>query len=359
MRYDGNMKVFDGHNDTILEIFSPDPGHERSFFQKNTIGQLDLPRVRLGGFGGGLFSLYIPAPIGSPERNPHYGLTITEDGYRMPLPSALNQTYAENFINSELEFLKRLEQEARGKVKLVTNFQELDSCWKNEILSMVLHFEGAEAIRADISNLEHFYEQGLRSLGIVWSRPNVFGNGVPFMYPHSPDTGEGLTQIGKKLVYQCNQSGIMLDLAHLNEKGFWDVAKISDKPLVVSHAGIYELNQSSRNITDNQLEAIKKTNGIIGIMFEPILTRSDGKPNKETSLRVIIEHIQYVVDKIGIDYVGIGSDFDGAKMPLELKDVTGLPKLIGLLQSIGYDTDSIEKIASKNWLRVLRETWKE
>jgi len=120
----------------------------------------------------------------------------------MPLPSALNQTYAENFINSELEFLKRLEQEARGKVKLVTNFQELDSCWKNEILSMVLHFEGAEAIRADISNLEHFYEQGLRSLGIVWSRPNVFGNGVPFMYPHSPDTGEGLTQIGKKLV--CN-----------------------------------------------------------------------------------------------------------------------------------------------------------
>jgi len=202
LRYDGNMKVFDGHNDTILEIFSPDPGHERSFFQKNTIGQLDLPRVRLGGFGGGLFSLYIPAPIGSPERNPHYGLTITEDGYRMPLPSALNQTYAENFINSELEFLKRLEQEARGKVKLVTNFQELDSCWKNEILSMVLHFEGAEAIRADISNLEHFYEQGLRSLGIVWSRPNVFGNGVPFMYPHSPDTGEGLTQIGKKLV--CN-----------------------------------------------------------------------------------------------------------------------------------------------------------
>lgn len=353
------MKVFDGHNDTILEIYQPDPGKERSFFEKSSIGQLDLPRARLGGFGGGLFALYIPAPAGSPERNPHYGLTITEDGHRMLLPKPLDQAYAENFINSEIEFFKHLEHEACGKVKIVTTIQELMTAWEHDILSMVLHFEGAEAIKSDFSNLEHFYEQGLRSLGLVWSRQNAFGNGVPFMYPHSPDTGEGLTPAGKKLVKKCNQLGIMLDLAHLNEKGFWDVARISHAPLVVSHAGIYALCSSTRNVTDIQLEAIKKTKGIVGIIFEPINTRSDGRPNPATSLEVIANHIEYVIDKIGIDYVGFGSDFDGAEMPKMLKDVTGLPKLIGLLQSIGYDTNSIEKIASKNWLRVLKETWKE
>src|ERR1700759_669044 len=97
---------------------------------------------------------------------------------------------------------------------------------------MVLHLEGAEAIDADLSNLEAFYASGLRSLGPVWSRPNIFGHGVPFAYPRSPDTGPGLTAAGKEFVRACNRLGILVDVSHLNERGFWDVANLSDRPLV-------------------------------------------------------------------------------------------------------------------------------
>jgi membrane dipeptidase len=223
---------------------------------------------------------------------------------------------------------------------------------------MVLHFEGAAAIKEDLNNLEDYYEKGLRSLGLVWSRPNVFGCGVPFRFPHSPDTGSGLTKVGKELVKECNKLGIMIDLAHINERGFWDVAKLSSAPLVVSHADVHSICPSTRNLTDKQIDAIGASGGVMGINFEPTNLMPDGKPDENTPLTQIVKHINYVVHMIGIEHVAFGSDFDGAKMPNELKDVTGLPKLIQALRNVGYDDKSIEKIAYKNWFRVLRDTWK-
>jgi len=112
-------------------------------------------------------------------------------------------------------------------------------------------------------------------------------------------------------------------------------------------------------LTDEQIDAIGKSHGIIGVNFETMNTRSDGKPDPNTSLDVLIEHIDYVVKRIGIDHVAFGSDFDGADMPDDLHDVTGLPHLLRALKNHGFDDASLEKIAYKNWLRVLRDTWKE
>ena len=220
-----------------------------------------------------------------------------------------------------------------------------------------MHFEGAEVIDKDLKNLEFYYEKGLRSLGIVWSRPNKFGTGVPFEFPQSPDIGPGLTKDGKKLVKKCNQMGIVLDLAHLNEKGFWDVAKLSDYPLVVSHTAVHSLCKSTRNLKDNQIDTIGDTNGIIGIMFGPSNIRKDGLPNKNTPLSTLIEHIDYIVQRIGIDHVGLGSDFDGTLMPRHLKDVSQLPKLMENLKDHGYTKNSLNKIGYQNWLRVIKHTW--
>ena len=108
-------------------------------------------------------------------------------------------------------------------------------------LAAVLHIEGAEAIDPELEALEVFYAAGLRSLGPVWSRPNVFGHGVPFRFPSSPDTGPGLTDAGKELVRACNRLRIMLDLTHLNEAGFWDVAALTDAPLVATHSNVHAL----------------------------------------------------------------------------------------------------------------------
>src|SRR5206468_12750113 len=123
--------------------------------------------------------------------------------------------------------LFRLEAESEWQIKVVRTFIDLVQCLQRGILAIILHFEGAEAIDADLDALEVFYQAGLRSLGIVWSRPNAFAHGVPFKFPHSPDTGPGLTDAGRALVLACNRLGILIDLSHLNEQGFWDVAGLS------------------------------------------------------------------------------------------------------------------------------------
>ncbi|HEY7418128.1 MAG TPA: dipeptidase, partial [Ktedonobacteraceae bacterium] len=257
-------------------------------------------------------------------------------------------------------FLFRLERESAGQVKVVRTVDEITNCFQKGTLAVVLHFEGAEAIDPPLDALEVFYQAGLRSLGPVWSRPNAFGHGVPFKFPHSPDTGPGLTEAGRKLVRTCNRLGIMLDLAHINEQGFRDVAHLSEAPLVVTHSAAYTLCRSTRNLTDQQLDAIKASEGIVGLNFEVCNLREDANDDPDTPLDVMIRHIDYLVEHLGIDGVGFGSDFDGGITPAkEIGDVSGLPKLITALREHGYDDAALRKLTHENWLRVLRKTWRE
>jgi membrane dipeptidase len=222
----------------------------------------------------------------------------------------------------------------------------------------VLHFEGAEAIDEQLDALEVFYQAGLRSLGIVWSRPNAFGYGVPFRFPHSPDIGPGLSEAGRDLVRACNRLGIMLDLSHINEQGFWDVAGLSDAPLVVTHSAAHALCPSTRNLTDRQLDAIKASEGMVGLNFEVANLREDAWDDADTSLAIMVRHIDYLVEHLDIDGVGFGSDFDGGiTVARELEDVAGLPKLIEALREHSYDDAALRKLTHENWLRVLRRTW--
>ena len=164
-----------------------------------------------------------------------------------------------------------------------------------------------------ISNLlDVLYAAGLRSLGPVWSRPNVFGHGVPFRCPSSPDTGPGLTDLGKALIGACNRLRIMIDLSHLNESGFWDVAAISDAPLVATHSNAHAISPHSRNLTDKQLAAIRETGGMVGVNFAVSFLRPDGRHDKDTPADLIVQHVEYLLEHVGEDGVGLGSDFDGA-----------------------------------------------
>src|SRR5215207_83691 len=196
------IPVFDGHNDTLLDL----PLTGRSFFERSDQGHLDLPRAREGSLGGGFFAVFI--------RDPDH----------LPPPMALD--YAQRETMRAVARLFRLEAESAGAAKVVRTASELRQCLESCIFAMELHFEGAEAIDPEFDALEVYYQAGLRSLGITWSRPNRFGYGVPFQFPASPDTGPGLTDLGKALVRECNRLGIMIDLSHLNEAGFWDVAAI-------------------------------------------------------------------------------------------------------------------------------------
>ena len=246
-----------------------------------------------------------------------------------------------------------------GRIRIATSLNEIDTFTRAGSLAVVLHMEGADGIDADLSELEKLYRSGLRSLGLVWSRPNIFGHGVPFAWPRSPDTGPGLTPAGKDLVRACNRLGIMIDVSHLNEKGFWDVTRLSAAPLVATHACAHAICSSTRNLTDKQLDAIWESDGVVGVNFSVNDVRPDAQDNADTPLHVLIRHFHYLVDRIGIDRVAIGSDFDGATIPAAIKDASGLPNLIAALRASGFDEDSIRKIAFDNWMRVFRLTWRQ
>jgi membrane dipeptidase len=148
-----------------------------------------------------------------------------------------------------------------------------------------------------------------------------------------------------------------VDVAHINERGFWDIASLTDAPLVATHSNAHALTPTPRNLTDRQLDAIKESDGIVGVNFYVGFVRADGRRDADTPIARIIEHFQYLVDRIGIEHVGFGADLDGALIPSEVGDVSGLPRVVAALQAAGFDHASLQKLAHENWIRVLAATW--
>ena len=185
---------------------------------------------------------------------------------------------------------------------------------KADEMAAVPHIEGAEAIDRDFERLHVYFERGLRSLGPVWSRETIWGHGVPFRYPSDPDIGPGLTDAGKALVRECNRMKIMIDLSHLNEKGFDDVAAISDAPLVATHSNAAAITPHARNLTDRQLDIIRASDGMVGINFASAFLRPDGQMKADFGLDILLRHFDHLVERLGEDRVGLGSDFDRARL---------------------------------------------
>lgn len=353
-----NIPVILGHHDTLLCLYQPESSCKRDFFVRSEIGHLDLPRAQEHGIAGGFFAVYLEPDPSLPAASSPSSRIPTETGYCVRLADPLEYTYASRTAMEMVALLFRMEDRSQGQLKVVHNVAELDQCIQTGVHAAILHFEGAEAIDPDLNSLEVFYRAGLRSLGPVWSRPTIFGHGVPFGFPLSPDTGPGLTDLGKELVKACNRLGIMIDLSHLNEKGFWDVAKLSTAPLVATHSNAHALCQTTRNLTDKQLDAIKESGGLVGLNFGVNDLNADGARDTSTPLEVLAQHIDHLVAHLGIDGVALGTDFDGTLIPTAIGDVAGVPKLLDVLRARGYDEASLHKLGHENWLRVLAKTWK-
>lgn len=348
--------VFDGHNDTLLDIFGASPEKQtRTFFERSSEGHIDLPRAQEGGLGGGFFAIFVPNRFRKGAPRPRR--TVTAQGFTLPLPPPVEQDYALEYTVRLAAVLFRLEEQSKAQFTVVRSSAEIEAAFKSGALAAILHAEGAEFIDPSFDALEVLAQAGLKSLGFVWSRANIFGTGVPFSFPSPTDVGPGLTDLGKELVRLCNRKRIMIDLSHLNEKGFWDVEKLTDAPLVATHSCAYTLAPSARNLSDKQIDAVGKSGGVIGVNFHKGFLREDGNWTKKTSVAEIARHATYIAERIGEDHVALGSDFDGATMPEDLVDVAGLPNLLDALTAAGFDDKALAKIASGNWVRVLRQTW--
>jgi membrane dipeptidase len=306
------LPVFDGHNDVLLA--------ERSFADASDEGELDLARAQAGGFAGGFFAIFTPHPD---------GYTPGGAGPEPPVGHELAVDHTFRGIR------KLLDLERAGAVRIAREPEDLTL--DGDVLA-VMHIEGAEAVDAELELLPGLHALGLRSIGLTWSRPNVFAHGV------APEPGPGLTDAGRALVRACEELGILVDLAHLNEAGFWDVAEIAERPLVVTHGCAKTLVDHPRNLTDRQLDAIGESGGVVGICFH----HEHAGPQRAD----IVRHIQYVADRLGPEHVALGSDFDGAQMPAGMRGAQDLPLL---LADLGWGEDELRLVASENLLRVLRQ----
>jgi membrane dipeptidase len=339
------IPVFDGHNDALT------CADHAGLAKGRDDGHLDLPRMRAGGMRGGIFALFTPSPGEQSGQR-----TFGGGGYREPLAAPVSREVAAADATAAAGRLAALER--AGEVVVARSIADVDAAREGDGPPVaVLHLEGAEAIDPGLEALDHWHAAGLRSLGPVWSRSNEFARGVPFVFPSSPDTGPGLSERGTALVQACAGLGVLVDLSHLNEKGFWDVAGLEPGPLVASHSGAHAICPTSRNLTDEQLRAIGASDGLVGIVFATPFLRPDFGDDPQTPLSLIAEHARHVADLIGARHVGLGSDFDGATIPAPLGDVAGLPLLVEALSEAGFDEDELAAVCWHNWRRVLDAWW--
>lgn len=342
--------VFDGHNDVLSKLYKAGGLEQAETFVSGRDGHIDVEKSKAGGFGGGFFAIYIPSPVDAEFKfeemtKPQYDLPLPPE---IPCADALPVALAQAAILVELERI--------GALKICTSAAEIRTCLETGKIAALMHMEGAEAIDPDFHGLEILYRAGLRSLGPVWSRPTIYGHGVPFRFPSTGDIGSGLTDHGKRLVARCNSLGIMLDLSHLNEAGFWDVAKLSTAPLVATHSNSHVITPHSRNLTDKQLAAIAESDGMVGLNFAVAFLRDDGRMLTDVPLSQMLRHIDHLIEHLGEDRVGLGSDFDGAELPDDISTAAGLPNLRTAMRAHGYDEALMKKLCHENWLRVLEKT---
>ena len=340
------IPFFDGHNDTLLRLLDADGADkEGPFIAGSKEGHIDLPRAKAAGMKGGFFAMF-PPPLktglsevaGSPALSPN-------------LPPELAWSDAMASTSGMASILLRLER--AGALAVCRNAGEVRAAMAAERLAAIFHIEGAEAIDSDFRSLDLLYAAGLRSIGIVWSRANAFGTGVPFRHNTDPDIGPGLSEAGKELVRVCNRMGIVIDLSHLNAAGFRDVAAISSHPLVATHSNVHAISPHARNLTDWQLAAIRESGGIVGLNYAVGFLRPDGKFVADTEIELMVRHVDALVEALGEGGVALGSDFDGAMVPASIGDVTGVPRLLQALLDKGYGEELVRKIALGNWLGIV------
>ncbi len=343
--------VFDGHNDVLLKQFEGGRA-ARSAFSTGNAGHIDVPKAKAGGFGGGFFAIWVPSPMDEDALFEQ----MMQPRYDIPMPPAIAQRQALAVVMKQARMLADLERD--GALKICTTVPDIARTMERGTMAAVMHMEGAEAIDRDLDALHVLYRAGLRSLGPVWSRPTIFAEGVPFRFPSTGDTGPGLSPAGFDLVRECNALGIMLDMSHLNEAGFWDVVETSDAPIVATHSNAYEICPNARNLTDDQLRSIGQSGGMAGLNFATAFLRPDGQMQPDTALDTLLRHLDHMIRLAGEDHVGLGSDFDGAMVPQAIGDVSGLPDLRAAMVAHGFDAELMEKLCYKNWLCLLGNTWK-
>jgi membrane dipeptidase len=317
--------AIDLHADTLMWTrwvgYDLHARHEPPLWRAAFCGHVDLPRMRDGGMGAQFFGL-------------------------VSVPFAPRMRGTARIIHEQIDALVEAIQRQPGALRLVRSASELEACRAEGAVGALLGIEGAHALEGDLEQVETFARRGVRYLGLLHFSANEAG--FPAYGRGRSDT-QGLTPWGFDLVRRCEAAGVLVDLAHLNRKGFLDACGVAKKPPIVSHTGVLGAFEHWRNIDDAQLRAVADRGGVVGVIFCPRYIGADGLPG-------IVHHLRHILDVAGEDAPALGSDWDGFIVPTrELCDPRGLPLLTDALLRAGISERTIGKILRGNALRVLAE----
>jgi len=313
-----SYQIVDAHCDSVALFNSSDSRY--NFTRRNKTGHLDLPRMREGVVKLQFFALYIREEF--------------------------VQVGALRYCLQLLDSYYRTMEQCPNDLQTIYTAADLQEVLKSPKTAALLSVEGGEALEGELAVLRMLFRLGIRSLGLTWNHQNQLATGVG-----KGVHGEGLTAFGRQVVREMNRLGMVIDLAHINEAGFYDAVCESSEPVIVSHSNARALCDHPRNLSDEQLRKIKEADGVIGLNFYPKFVSAE-----KATISKLIDHFVHIAEVAGIDHLGIGSDFDGIDQVIpDLEDVTKVPRLIGELSKRGFSAADIEKITSKNFLRVLKK----
>jgi len=304
--------IVDGHSDILLNYLRDDNYN----FKSNTKFQVDLPKLKKANV---MLEVFAACP------------SIRGD-------KALKKTI--KIIDKFNYLLKNTEE-----VELAKDYKEIEDVISSNKIAAILAIEGADGI-SNLSTLRVFYELGVRMITLTWNYRNYIADGL-----NEIEANGGVTKFGKKFIKEMDNLGMVIDLSHLTPSSFWDVIEYSSNPVVASHSNVKNICNHKRNLDDKQIKAIAQSGGLVGINFCPEFI----KDNKKVKIDDIIEHINYIKNLVGIDFVGLGTDYDGiTETPESLENISKLQNLIKGLKNADFSEEEIEKIINKNWLRVFK-----
>ncbi|MGE5579532.1 MAG: dipeptidase [Bacillota bacterium] len=305
--------VVDGHQGTLFDVL-----YERKDLGEEGSGHVDLPRLRKAGVRLSILSAFL-ADRRYPRRGVRTGLEYV-DAFRSlcDLPGAM----------------------------LCTNSDHIEEAGRQDKVGFMLGFEGGEFLESSIEALRMFARQGLRLLTLTWSERNELADGAA-----ESGTRGGLTTFGKRVVKECGRLGVIVDVSHISEAGFWDVVDMTEEPIVASHSNCHAIYGHPRNLTDDQLKSIADTGGVAAITFNPEYLAVDGG---DITVGTVCDHVLHALEVAGEEHVALGSDFDAFTGDVPFTGVDELPFLTAELLKRGVSGKTLAGVLGGNWMRVIR-----
>ncbi len=324
------MKFIDMHCDTLMKLlFNPEVNTNLYSTPETSI---DFDKMQRGDQLAQFFAVFLPP----------------RDGFKCyGREDMTDEIYIAEMRKILLENVKKY----NDVIEMAYSAEDIEKNLANGKMSAVLTMEDGRAVDYKLENVKRFYDDGFRAIALTWNFDNCFG------YPNSADENlmkKGLTSFGKEAVSYMQELGILVDVSHLSEGGFYDVADVCKKPFIASHSNCRELSSHQRNLWDEQIKVLALKGGVSGINFCPSFLNADPK-DEHSRVEAMVRHVLHFIDVGGIECVGLGTDFDGIGGILEIDDSSKMPILADELKKAGLSDDQLEKIFYKNVLRVMKD----